>query len=191
MLAEVETPALDALIADGTWTDAARTGLPTVSGPGWSSFLIGVWSDKHGVTDNSFEGERYAAYPDFLTRIEQVRPELATFAVADWLPLGRLRYRAPHHQRRDRREGRARRVRTRVAGRRRGLGRPGHRTPRAADPDALFVYLGNPDEVSHGAGSIGDEYRAAIAQADGHVARSIEAVRARPDLRATRTGSCW
>jgi predicted AlkP superfamily pyrophosphatase or phosphodiesterase len=180
VLREVSTPALDALIADGAWTDEARTGLPTVSGPGWSSFLIGVWSDKHGVTDNSFEGENYAEYPDFLTRIEQVRPELSTFAVADWLPLvASVIGRPTISDAIDVKEvldgydlGWLAADEASVA---RAVAHLG-----SADPDALFVYLGNPDEVSHNTGSIGDEYRAAIAQADGHVRQLMEAVRARP-----------
>ncbi|MBT8337481.1 MAG: alkaline phosphatase family protein, partial [Gemmatimonadetes bacterium] len=95
VLAEVPTPALDGLIAEGSYTDAARTGFPSVSGPGWSSFLNGVWPDKHGVTDNEFGGERYATYPDFLTRIERARPEWETFAVVDWTPLARSETGAP------------------------------------------------------------------------------------------------
>lgn len=59
----------------------------TVSGPSWSSILTGVWPDKHGVTDNSFTGKDYAAYPDFLTRAERARPELTTLAAADWQPI--------------------------------------------------------------------------------------------------------
>ena len=53
-----------------------------------------------------------------------------------------------------------------------------------ADPDAMFVYLGNPDEASHQAGSIGEEYRTAIALADEHVGMLVQAVRARPDFRS-------
>jgi arylsulfatase A-like enzyme len=46
--------------------------------------------------------------------------------------------------------------------------------------DALFVYLGAPDEISHETGGIGMEYREAIAAADRHVGRLVAAVRARP-----------
>ena len=87
VLAEVSTPNIDALAEGGAFTDRARTVLPSVSGPSWSSLLIGVGPDKHGVTNNDFTGKRYDEYPDFLTRIEMVRPELSTFAVADWKPL--------------------------------------------------------------------------------------------------------
>ncbi|NIP93119.1 MAG: alkaline phosphatase family protein, partial [Akkermansiaceae bacterium] len=41
VLAKVETPNLDSLAARGTFTGQAQTGSPTVSGPGWSSFLVG------------------------------------------------------------------------------------------------------------------------------------------------------
>ena len=179
VLAEVPTPHLDALAAEGAFTARARTSLPTVSGPAWSSLLIGVWPDKHGVTNNEFTGERYAEYPDFLTRIEQTRPELNTFAVADWLPL------MGHEDHRPT-LGAAIDVRHALNGYDLGWAEADARSVElavehlgSADPDALFVYLGNPDETSHQFKSIGEEYRASIALADEHVGLLVEAVRAR------------
>ena len=74
VLAEVPTPNIDALALGGTFTARARTTIPSVSGPSWSSMLTGVWPEKHGVRGNDFEGRRFLEYPDFLTRIESVRP---------------------------------------------------------------------------------------------------------------------
>ena len=180
VLAEVPTPTIDGLIAQGTFTASARTGFPSVSGPGWSSFLIGVWPEKHGVTDNEFVGKRYREFPDFLTRIEQVRPELSTFAVADWLPLVHAEDGQPtvsdavdvKHVLDGYEVGWAEGDSMAVDLAVEHLG--------AEDPDALFVYLGNPDEVSHHHGSIGEEYRDAIALSDRHVGKVLEAVRSRP-----------
>ena len=45
--------------------------------------------------------------------------------------------------------------------------------------DAVFAYLGNPDETSHRMGSIGREYRDAIALADRHVGMLVDAIRGR------------
>ena len=179
VLAEVATPNLDALAAAGTFTGTARTGYPSVSGPGWSSFLNGVWPEKHGVTDNEFGGKRYDLYPDFLTRIEQVRPELSTFVVADWLPLVRQDDGKPT-------VSNAVDVRHVLDGYELGWAQADARSVKlttqhlaTADPDALFVYLGNPDETSHEHRSIGTEYREAIALADSHVGEIVAAVRAR------------
>jgi len=180
VLREVETPHLDALAAAGVLVQDARTGLPTVSGPGWSSLLTGVWSDKHGVTDNEFTGKRYDVYPDFLTRIEGVRPELSTFAVADWPPLVSAENGAPTLS--DRID-----VRHALDGYAMGWPEADRRAVELAvdalatgDPDALFVYLGNPDETSHEHGSIGEEYRGSIRDADDQVGLLVEAIRARP-----------
>lgn len=187
VLAEVSTPKLDGLAADGTFSDDARTGYPSVSGPGWSSLLIGVWPEKHGVTGNDFEGKRYDAYPDFLTRIEQVRPELNTVAVVDWLPLVKADDGTPTISD-------AADVKHALDGYELGWAEAdsasvdlavAHLTD--ADPDALFVYLGNPDEVSHETGAIGSEYRRAIRRADREVGRLMEAVRSRP----TYAGEDW
>lgn len=180
VLAQVPTPRIDALIARGAFSDRALTGLPTVSGPGWSSMLIGVWPEKHGVSNNDFRTNRYDEYPDFLSRIERVRPELNTFVVADWPPLvsddagGPLFGDAPD-------------VKVALDGYDLGWAEADERSVlaavehlRAADPDAMFVYLGNPDETSHQTRGIGDEYRSTIALADRHVGMLVDAIRARP-----------
>jgi predicted AlkP superfamily phosphohydrolase/phosphomutase len=37
----------------------------TISAPGWSSILTGVWADKHGVHDSRFEGRTLNSIPTF------------------------------------------------------------------------------------------------------------------------------
>jgi predicted AlkP superfamily pyrophosphatase or phosphodiesterase len=184
VLAEVATPNLDALIATGAFTDQARTGYPSVSGPGWSSMLNGAWPDKHGVTDNNFDNDHFEEYPDFLTRIEQARPELRTYAVVDWVPLVRSD---------DQRHTISDLIDTKVVLDGYELGWPEADSLSVTmavveistgNPDALFVYLGNPDETSHHFESIGDEYRAAIEEADRAIGRLVAAVRARASYQA-------
>lgn len=179
VLTDVDTPELDALAEGGLWIDDARTTTPSVSGPSWSSMLTGVWPEKHGVTNNDFTGERYAEYPDFLTRLETARPEATTAAIIDWTPLvhaeGRATAISPAVD-----------VRPEVDGYDLGWDAADervteHAVEALADPGlhAIFVYLGDPDETSHEHGSIGEEYRAAIAAADERVGRIVAAVRAR------------
>ena len=179
VLREVATPSLDALAASGTFSDEARNVRPTVSGPCWSSMLIGVGPEKHGVHNNNFSSNRYGEYPDFLTRIEAVRPELNTFAAVDWLPLGSEEGGCPLIS------GAVDR-KVVVDGYELGWLEADSVSViatadeiRNEDPDALFVYLGAPDEISHNIGGIGEEYRDAIATADRHVGRLVDAVRAR------------
>ncbi len=179
ILASVATPHIDGLIEQGAFSANARTGFPTVSGPGWSSMLIGVWPEKHGVTNNDFENKNYDEYPDFLTRIESLRPELNTFAVADWLPIVTDDHNGPII-------GDAPDVKHILNGYDLGWAEADDRSVElavehlgSADPDAMFVYLGNPDETSHHFNSIGEEYRAAIGLSDDHVGLLLDAVRAR------------
>ncbi|RTE55160.1 DUF4983 domain-containing protein [Arenibacter aquaticus] len=81
------TPSLDALMANGTYSlDARNTGI-TISGPSWSSMLTGVWEDKHGVVDNSFSGSNYTEYPHFFKRIEAFSTNYKTVSVSQWHPI--------------------------------------------------------------------------------------------------------
>lgn len=179
VLAEVPTPNMDALAIGGSFTARTRTTTPSISGPSWSSMLTGVWPDKHGVLDNEFGGRQYDAFPDFLTRIESLRPELETFAAADWLPLMEIDGGGPTISD-------AVDLRVSLNGYVTGWAEGDVEVTSAAvahlstaDPDALFVYLGDPDETSHRHRSIGEEYRAAIAESDRHVGRLVDAIRSR------------
>lgn len=183
VMAEVPTPNIDGLAVGGSFTVRTRTTTPSVSGPAWSSMLTGVWPEKHGVTDNDFTGRRFDEYPDFLTRIERANPELSTFAAIDWLPLMEVEGGSPTL---------SDQIDVRVPLDGYALGWPeadlqvtttAVQLLNVADPDALFVYLGNPDETSHENGSIGPEYREAIVRADQHVGMLIDAIRARPTYR--------
>ena len=187
VLRQVSTPHLDGLIRGGAFSDRARTGLPTLSGPSWASMLTGVWKEKHGILSNSFPfpANHHDEYPDFLTRIERARPALRTFAVADWSPLvqpqrGEGAVVGPPVV------GDAVDSRLFFDGDALGWAAADERSVAAAvreltenDPAALFVYLGNPDEVSHHTGSIEDEYRASIGRADRMIGRLLAAVRGR------------
>ncbi len=71
---QANTPVMDSLFAAGhLYTDVNR-GPHTVSAPGWSALLTGVWSDKHGVTSNSYSNAHFDSYPDLFTRLKERFP---------------------------------------------------------------------------------------------------------------------
>ncbi len=90
-LVAAQTPHIDGLVERGTRfvgteilspnrTDDANT----VSGPGWSNLLTGVWPDKHGVGSNRFLFPKYKDYPHFFQRAKTAKPELKTASYSDW-----------------------------------------------------------------------------------------------------------
>lgn len=92
-LKKAETPHLDSLIKDGAFTDSAEIlgeryqENDTISGPGWSSILTGVWADKHGVHDNSFKGRNYELFPHFFKHLKRQRPDATTVSLVSWKPI--------------------------------------------------------------------------------------------------------
>lgn len=86
-LLAANTPILDSLASTGSYSyDALNEGI-TISGPGWSSLLTGVWPEKHGVSDNSFSGSNYLNYPHLFKRIEEYNSALHTVSIAQWHPI--------------------------------------------------------------------------------------------------------
>jgi hypothetical protein len=180
VLAELPTPAIDALAAEGAFSDRVITQAQTISGPGWSSMLTGVWPDKHRVTSNNFTGNNYAMYPDFLTRLELLEGDFSTFAVVDWAPLGSEVSGGPMLS--DTID-----VKLDFDGDQIGYQEGDIRSVAAAvrflenqDPDAAFVYIGYPDVAAHDNGGSSQEYYLSIENADVHVGRLIAALRNRP-----------
>lgn len=173
-LAVASTPNLDGLIAEGCYTDQARTGEVTVSGPGWSSFLTGVWMDKHGVRDNTFEGSNYGDYPHFFARLQEQRPDAFTVSIADWLPIDThivgetgADYRFARDYEDD---GDAWSVDAAVDA------LTNH------DPDAMFVYFADLDVAGHNHGfhPAAPEYIAQLGEIDGQIGVILAAMGDRP-----------
>ncbi|MFT4665693.1 MAG: hypothetical protein ACI8YQ_002908 [Polaribacter sp.] len=81
------TPNIDNLIADGIYSPHALNDDITISGPGWSAILCGVWSDKHLVTGNDFSNNNYTEYPMIFKYIEEENPDLHTVSFVHWDPI--------------------------------------------------------------------------------------------------------
>ncbi|MFD3780857.1 alkaline phosphatase family protein [Streptomyces sp. NPDC058612] len=176
-------PHLNGLMAQGLTARSTLYANPmaaTSSGPGWSTIATGVWPDKHGVKDNSFTGKNYTAHPDFLTRIENAKPSLNTYAAADWEPITSTDQNGPIFSAKvDKRLS--------LKGDRDGYGSEDPKIAAAAatelrdqNPDAAFVYLGEIDAAGHSSGAASQAYLNAVARVDVLVGKLLTAVQSRP-----------
>jgi predicted AlkP superfamily pyrophosphatase or phosphodiesterase len=166
-LRKAHTPNLDGLLRQGAFSYQAQTGDRTISGPGWSSLLTGVWRSKHGVRDNDFEGADFRAYPHLFRRLKQQRPRAFTASVVHWAPLNTailadadLAITVPED---------------------RLVAAKAEQVLRDRDPDALFVHFDEVDGAGHRHGFHPDvgPYVRAIEQTDRYVGRLLQAVRGR------------
>lgn len=169
-LAAANTPNLDALMANGTFSmDALNTGI-TSSGPGWSSLLTGVWPDKHGVQDNSFAGDDFLNYPHLFQRIEEHDPSLHTVSIVQWHPIN------------DQIASGVADIVINVDDATAFVRNAAVEYLTNANSDALFLHF---DDVDHAGHSYGfspdvDQYTAAIETVDAGIGEVLDALYARP-----------
>jgi hypothetical protein len=81
------TPVIDNLIQNGIYSTDALNDDITVSGPGWSAILCGVWSDKHLSIDNSFNNTDYFNFPPIFKYAEDFDDDLNTVSICNWNPI--------------------------------------------------------------------------------------------------------
>lgn len=166
-----ETPRLDAVMAEGAHTLEAisSTGQRTSSGPAWSSVLTGVWAEKHGVVDNSFDGRNYEEYPSFLIRVRQAEPGAVIASFVNWAPINN---RIPHEADHERRMIPDETVIEEVV-----------RVIAEAGPRATFVQLDEVDGAGHNGGFHPGNpgYLETVAVTDGYVGAILDAVAARKE----------
>ena len=81
---KAETPCIDSLLNSAYSNWHTDRGAYTVSVPGWSSLLHGVWPEKHGLTDNTFKTSNYKSYPDLFTLARQLKPNLSLATLSNW-----------------------------------------------------------------------------------------------------------
>ena len=183
-LEAANTPHLDALRADGCFSrrtliqGSRYHGCDTVSGPGWSSLLTGVWADKHGVQNNRFAGRRFDLYPHFFHHVKATWPKAMTVSIADWAPIHKYIVTDADVNLVPTEEERY------VPGDRDSALRAAEIFQRH-DPVAVFVYFGQVDEHGHKFGfhpSV-PEYIAAIERVDAHVGTVMNGLAcARPEF---------
>lgn len=194
-------PQLKALSEEGLLTRRIHAGgemkgathQPTVSGPGWSSLLTGVWVDKHNVSNNRFLGARFQTYPHFMRRLKELKPSAWCGSFADWPEIHKFIVDGS-------KDGDKEFLDTKftaapdaalhgkdypnndIAVRDAAVG-----CLRANNPDAMFVYFGQVDEYGHGAVDARANfspdstlYLHAIGVVDSHIGEVIRAMRARP-----------
>lgn len=184
-LQEADTPVLDALITEGAVTYDGFAGgelgqsteQPTFSGPGWSSILTGVWTDKHGVRLNVFDDARFDEYPHFFARVRQRKPDAYLASFVTWLPINDdiaasagADLLLPLETPADSASGDIAVTRAVVS----------HMA--VENPDVVFVQLDEVDHQGHAVG-YGPDVRAyvqAIETADSQIGEMIDALRARP-----------
>lgn len=178
-------PHLKAMMSEGTYGTSLLYAGPmaaTSSGPGWSTISTGVWPDKHGVKDNTFNGKRYGTYPGFLARLAQVRPALSTYAAVDWKPLDTQGTVTPGADATLVLDGDADGYTAHDA----TIASEAEAVIRDQNPDVLFVYFGQSDIVGHNSGAAGQAYLDQIAVQDAYVGRLRAAIKARPTYGSER-----
>ena len=170
-LTAANTPNLDDLIANGTYSLDARNTKKTSSGPGWSSMLTGVWQEKHGVVDNSFNGAKFSSYPHFFKYVEGKDSDYRTVSVCQWHPINDIIV-----------NGEADKI---VNTQDSTNDTKNKAVSELADSNltALFVHFDDVDHAGHGSGfsPTNPNYIMAIETVDAAIGGVIAAVKARPN----------
>jgi predicted AlkP superfamily pyrophosphatase or phosphodiesterase len=184
-----DTPHMDELIENGAFTDQADIlgeryqGNETVTIPGFSSLMTGVWADKHGLDDNDFEGHNFEQYPHFFARLKEQRPEAVTVSVLTHRRLSQhLVAGSADIDHIERTPAEPEEVLENRKVRDRNMAETSARFIREADPTALWVRPYLPDATGHRIGFSPEvpEYVEAIEEVDRFVGTIMEAIRSRP-----------
>jgi type I phosphodiesterase/nucleotide pyrophosphatase len=184
-LRDANTPNIDALIFNGAvrydfLNEGALVANPPAgygaSGVNWSTITTGASGAHHGVTDNSFAGSRFNAYPHFFKHVKDHDAALFTASIVAWEPINAQI----------------------LANQYADLERHFPNLPSASqdslvrdatidllsrgDPDAIFLHFDQVDAAGHGNGWGTLPYYAAIQTVDRHVGDIMAAVNARPGV---------
>lgn len=184
-LRAAQTPHIDRLVEQGMLFEGTDILSPqrkdqanTVSGPGWSNLLTGVWPDKHGAIDNKFVGTKYDRYPHFFVRVKEARPAIKTASFSDWGPIAQ-KILADADVRVDRAAEGVDEYRKHDA----ELTQNCVQLLQSDDPDVVFLYLGQVDEHGHKHGfhPTVKPYVESIERVDGLIGQVTAAIETRPD----------
>ncbi len=170
-LDSAKTPHFDEIAKNGAYTFKARTIMPSVSAPAWSSFFTGATVERHGVGGNSWTVDnkvlepvykgKHDMFPTIFGEIREHAPDAKIGAVYHWGSIGNLIEKgvcdfSVHAE-------------------------PECETTKKAcelleseKPDFMFVHLDHVDHAGHHGGYRSDEYAMSIEKADSLVGVFID-----------------
>lgn len=149
----------------------------TISGPGWSSILTGVWVDKHGVTNNTFSGSQYATWPAYLKTLESQVANIRTAGVVTWSPINTFTF-APDgvNPNIDFTQGTNSDAVTATT----AVAQIGNLP--TTGPGAVFIHLDDCDIAGHNSGAYSANYLGQVADVDTQIGSMLTAVRNRANF---------
>lgn len=162
-LQQANTPNLDLIIQSGALSLKTRGVMPTVSGPNWSSHLLGAGPEQHGITSNDWTVDNHSIYPtqededgyfpSLFNLIHHQKTDAETALFYDWDALAnfynvkiidKVEFSKDYHETLDKS----------------GIWIIEN------NPLFSFVYIGHPDEIGHEYGWGSKEYLQALEDVD-------------------------
>ncbi|MCF8405536.1 MAG: alkaline phosphatase [Bacteroidales bacterium] len=160
---QANTPYVDKLVRNGALSLKTRGVMPTVSGPNWSSHLLGAGPEQHGITSNGWTKDNYTVdatvkdengfFPSVFSVIREKRSEALTGFFYDWDALANF-YNVE--------------TINKVVFSKTYQETFEKATPWIIEnnPDFSFIYIGHPDEVGHEHKWYSPEYFEALEEVD-------------------------
>jgi predicted AlkP superfamily pyrophosphatase or phosphodiesterase len=163
------TPCIDSLLNHSYYNWSTDRGEYTVSVPGWSTILHGVWPSKHGLTDNTFSSNNYESYTDIFTLAKQLKPNLSVATLSNWDDFLRITENENYAQRFDSD---------------RDLKDDAVKLLNSCTPDIMVLHFDNPDAFGHDSGfsPINQEYLNAISISDAYLSEIMMTIEQREFL---------
>lgn len=165
-----DAPNIHGLLPHALYSFDALTQAPTISGPGWSSMLTGVWSNKHGVINNDFSSAAYGTFPAFYKYIKTHQPGIQSVSICAWSPINQylavdagIKINAQNDL---------------------AVKDSAVRWLKDSNPDILFLHFDDVDAAGHTYGYDPEEprYMNAINKTDGYVGEILTALQSRKNI---------
>jgi predicted AlkP superfamily pyrophosphatase or phosphodiesterase len=165
-LLAANTPCVDSLLNHAYYNWNTDRGEHTVSVPGWSTILHGVWPAKHGLFDNTFKTNNYKTYTDIFSLAKQIKPNLSVANLSNWDDFLRI----------TEQENYAQRFESDM-----DLKNDAIRIINSCTPDIMILHFDNPDAFGHDSGfsPTNQPYLDAITLSDTYLAEIMNVIKQR------------
>lgn len=171
-ITHADTPHMNNMMANGSYSMHARSVMPSSSGANWGSMIMGAGPEQHGIVSNDWTTKRFELHPTVIRNknlfptvfavIRDQRPDAEIGAILDWNPISNF-------------------IEEDVTNYMELPENEDETTKYAVDyitektPDFTFIHIDHVDAAGHGQGHGSPEYYAAVAKADSLIGEIIKA----------------